>query len=273
VSLLESTYDTIFLYGTSSLYDPIQEYGLSSRIKGKLVSCGYIGRSHSPAQMPRIREELQMRSGRFVLVTPGGGDDGYSIVETYVRMLRTKLQPGRPQFDSLIVTGPLMSPEQRRILKQAAGKDLALTVLDFTPHLYDYLRAADLVVGMSGYNTIVEILSANQRAVVIPRVHPRLEQHIRAERLAEKGLLDMIHPESLTPDNLFKTITRSLQRPRPVRAQDLGIELNGAATVCATISRWRKRTQLEHHLPSATTPWRGDLAEARPAAPVSVAWD
>ncbi len=270
VSLLESTYDTIFLYGTSALYDPIQEYNLSLGIKGKLVSCGYIGRNESVAQMTRIRQDLGLRSGRFVLVTPGGGDDGYSIVETYVRMLRTRLKPGRPQFDSLIVTGPLMCPEQRSLLKQAAGKDLALTVLDFTPHLYDYLRAADLVVGMSGYNTIVEILSANQRAVVIPRIHPRLEQYIRAERFAKKGLLDMIHPESLTPDNLFETITGSLQRPRPLRAQDLGIELDGAATVCTTIDRWRQRGMFERQLPSATPLWKGDSAEARRAAHVSV---
>lgn len=252
VPLLESTYDTIFLYGTSALYDPIQEYSLSSRIEGKLISCGYIGRSESSAQVKRIRQELNLRSSRFVLVTPGGGDDGYAIVDTYVRMLRKHLRPGRPQFDSLIVTGPLMCPEKRSLLKQAAGEDLALNVLDFTPHLYDYLRAADLVVAMSGYNTVVEILSANQRAVVIPRVHPRLEQHIRAERLAEKGLLDMIHPADLTPDSLFEAINGSLQRPRPARAQDLGIKLDGAAMVCATIDRWRQSGTLERHLPSAT---------------------
>lgn len=56
-----------------------------------------------------------------------------------------------------------MSPEQHRRLQQAASPELALTVLDFTPRLYEYLTAADLVVSMGGYNTVVEILTANQR--------------------------------------------------------------------------------------------------------------
>lgn len=237
VSLLEHTYDTIFLYGTPSLYDPVREYGLSSRVEQKLIPCGYIGRSQSAPQKEHIRHELGLRTDWFVLVTPGGGDDGYAIVDTHVRMLRENMQRGLHKFDSLIVTGPLMCPEKRRILKEAADEDLALTVIDFTPHLYEYLRAADLVVSMGGYNTVVEILTANQRGIIVPRVHPRLEQCIRAERLAAKGLLDMIHPTELTPDRLFRSITQSLQRPRPPRPQDIGIALNGAVNVSKAVKR------------------------------------
>jgi predicted glycosyltransferase len=240
VSLLEQTYDAIFLYGTRAFYDPVQEYSLSSCIEKKLISCGYVGRSQTIPNSESIRRELKLRTDRLVLVTPGGGDDGYAIVETYIHMLQKKLGSGRPEFDSLVVTGPLMCPKKRLTLQQAAGSDLALTVTDFTPHLYDYLTAADIVVAMGGYNTVVEILAANQRAVIIPRVHPRLEQHIRAERFAAKGLIDMIHPEKLNPDGLFDTIARSLQRPRPARPQDMGIDLNGAANVCNAIKQlWR----------------------------------
>jgi predicted glycosyltransferase len=94
-------------------------------------------------------------------------------------------------------------------------------------------------MAMGGYNTVVEILTSNQRAVIVPRVHPRIEQSIRAERLAEKGLLDMLHPANLTPSSLFDAIGRSLQRPRPVRAQDMGIDLDGAAKVCAAVEQMR----------------------------------
>ncbi|MGE0642808.1 MAG: glycosyltransferase family protein [Nitrospira sp.] len=237
VPLLEHTYDAIFLYGTRALYDPVQEYGLSPQIEQKLVSCGYIGRNQSPPEVEHIKRELGLRTNRFVLVSPGGGDDGYSIVETYVRMLREHTRPGRHQFDSLIVTGPLMCPEKRQALKQAAREDLALKVIDFTPHLYDYLRAADLVVSMGGYNTVVEILTANQRGIIVPRVHPRLEQCIRAERLAATGLLDMIHPTKLTPSHLFRAVTQSIQQPRPPRSQDVGVPLNGAANVSKAMTQ------------------------------------
>ena len=237
VPLLENTYHSIFLYGTRSVYDPVKEYGLSSRIEKKMVSCGYIGRSQPMRPPESIRKELKLRTDRLVLVTPGGGDDGYAIVDTYIQMLTKKFGSGRPEFDSLVVTGPLMSPNKRHTLQQAASSDLALTVTDFTPQLYDYLNAADLVVAMGGYNTVVEILTANQRAVIIPRVHPRLEQYIRAERLAAKGLIDMIHPAELNPDGLFDVINHSLQRPRPSRSQDMGIELNGAVNVSNAIEQ------------------------------------
>ena len=243
IPLLEHTYDAILLYGTRALYDPVREYGLSSHIEQKLVSCGYIGRHQSSPEIDQIKRELGLRTNRFILVSPGGGDDGYAIVATYVRMLRENIRPGSHEFDSLIVTGPLMCPKKRQALKEAACEDLALQVIDFTPHLYDYLRAADLVVSMGGYNTVVEILTANQRGIIVPRVHPRLEQCIRAERLAATGLLDMIHPTMLTPDNLFTAVMQSLQRPRPPRPQDIGVPLNGALNVVQAIRHLFQESQ------------------------------
>ena len=196
--LLKNTYHAILLYGSRAIYDPVKEYGLSPGIEKKLISCGYVGRTQPELSRERIREQLQLQTDRLVLVTPGGGDDGYPLLKTYVAMVKKRFGSKRPAFDTLLVTGPLMDPRKRLRLQQAANTELALTVTDFTPRLYEYLTAADLVVSMGGYNTIVEILAANQRGIIVPRIHPRLEQCIRAERLAAKGLLDMIHPTKLT---------------------------------------------------------------------------
>ena len=231
LSLLKNMYHAIFLYGSLSIYNPVTEYGLSPNIEKKLIPCGYVGRSQPVLSREHIRQQFTLQTDRLVLVTPGGGDDGYPLLKTYVTMLRKHFASSRPTFDTLLVTGPLMDPRKRLRLQQAAKAELALTVTDFTPRLYEYLTAAALVVSMGGYNTIVEILAANQRGIIVPRVYPRLEQCIRAERLAAKGLLEMIHPTKLTPNNLFQTITRSLQGPRPPRPQDIGVRLDGAANV------------------------------------------
>ncbi|MBK9306244.1 MAG: glycosyltransferase [Nitrospira sp.] len=231
IPLLKNTYHAIFLYGSLSIYDPVKEYGLSPIIQNKLVSCGYVGRYQPSLSRERIREELQLQTDRLVVVTPGGGDDGYPLLTTYLRMLKDQFGSQAPTFDTFLVTGPMMNSDQRRRLQEAADAALALTVTEFTPRLYDYLAAADLVVSMGGYNTVVEILGANQRGIIIPRVRPRLEQSIRAERFAAKGLLDMIHPSQLTPASLFQAITHSLQHPRPPRPQELGIAMDGAANV------------------------------------------
>ncbi|MGR9037592.1 MAG: glycosyltransferase family protein, partial [Gammaproteobacteria bacterium] len=242
--------DAILLYGERDIYYPILEYGLSQRIEKKMTPCGYIGRNELVASSKRIRRKLCLRTEHLVLVTPGGGDDGYAILENYIKMLTIKFSTRRPKFDSLIVTGPLMDANKRRKLQeQADGLDLALTITDFTPNLYAYLNAADLVVSMGGYNTVVELLSANQRGIVIPRVTPRLEQFIRAERLAAKGLIEMIHPAQLNPDDLYKAIKKSLQRPRPPRSKDAGIKLNGVVNVSNVIEQLC-RESMENNAPS-----------------------
>ena len=52
-------------------------------------------------------------------------------------------------------------------------------------------RAAG-VVAMGGYNTFCEVLSLDKRALIVPRTAPRLEQHIRASRATELGLVSML---------------------------------------------------------------------------------
>ncbi len=47
-----------------------------------------------------------------------------------------------------------------------------------------------------------EILSLRKRALIIPRIVPRLEQWIRASRMAEKNLVTCLHPDSLTPQSI-----------------------------------------------------------------------
>ncbi len=103
---------------------------------------------------------------------------------------------------------------------------LPLTMVEFTPDLMSYLNAADVVVSMGGYNTICEILSLKQRAVIVPRVSVRTEQLIRAERLAARRQVRLIQPSQLTPARLLAEIDRALASPRP-DPERAGIDLKG----------------------------------------------
>lgn len=235
--LLRDVYDAIALYGSRSLYDPVKEYGLSSEVEEKLFSCGYVHRSQPLIPREKLRQQLQMRTGRLVVVTVGGGADGSALIEAYLAMLRSKLNRSRPEFDSLVITGPLMKTGTA-FSEDLHSRELALTTLRFTPDLFSYLNAADLVVSMGGYNSVVEILSLNQRAIVVPRVKPREEQLIRTERLAARNLVRMIHPKKLTPDQLFRQISESLESERPPRPQQAGVDMNGAANASRAIRRF-----------------------------------
>jgi predicted glycosyltransferase len=90
-------------------------------------------------------------------------------------------------------------------------------MLEFTNDLPSYMNASDLVVSMGGYNTVCEILSLKKRAIIIPRVRPVEEQWIRAERMARLGLLATIHPDSLTPQDLLRTVLVELDSDLPLR--------------------------------------------------------
>jgi predicted glycosyltransferase len=78
-----------------------------------------------------------------------------------------------------------------------AATDVA--IIPMTTDVPSYLAAADAVFCMGGYNTTCEVLALAVPAVVVPRTTPRLEQLMRAQRLADRGLLHWLHPHGLTP--------------------------------------------------------------------------
>jgi predicted glycosyltransferase len=49
---------------------------------------------------------------------------------------------------------------------------------------------------------------------LVPRVSPRKEQWIRAQCLKQNGLLDVVHPDDLTPSMLRAWFEKEVQAPR-----------------------------------------------------------
>jgi predicted glycosyltransferase len=107
--------------------------------------------------------------------------------------------------------------------------------IEFSPQLLEYMAAADLVVSMGGYNTLVEILTLEKRALVIPRVHLDWEQLIRASLFERLGLIRMLHPDQLSPETLAAALLGALDDPAPSRQrlQAIGLDLNGLDQVKA----------------------------------------
>lgn len=235
--LLEDVYDTILLYGSRAIYDPVSEYDLSPAVEVKMIPCGYIRRSEPMRPSHQVRRDLHMQTDRLVVIMAGGGGDGFDLLGTYLHMLDGLRSRGSAPFDSLLITGPLMASAKRARLRRFASPGQALTVMEFTPDLFSYLRAADLIVSMGGYNSICEILSLNQRAIIVPRVKPRTEQLIRAERFAARGLLRMIHPNELTPARLVAEIATALDDRRAIPPEAVGIDMNGTVNASRVIAR------------------------------------
>ena len=235
--LLDNVYDAILLYGQRALFDPLSAYEMSPSAAAKVIECGYLRRALSlsdPLAASRrspkaIRRELAIGDKQLVLLTVGGGGDGYEIIKTYQEMLATQF--GNAPYHSVIVTGPLMAEGKRQLLRQATYQQ-PITLLEFTPDLVSYMAAADLVVSMAGYNTVCEILSLQKRAILIPRMRVRAEQSLRAMRLAERGLAQLLLPTELSAKRLAAEIDSALSAPPPT----VTLDLDGLPKVSAAIA-------------------------------------
>lgn len=227
--LLEDVYDRILLYGQRTVFDPVTEYWLPDSAAAKVVECGYLGRCQLNRDAAWVRRELGIGNKPLVVVTVGGGGDGFDVIRHYLEMLTAA--HGELPFHSLVITGPLMAQRKQQLLKQAAALP-NLTLRQFTPDLMSYFAAADLVVSMAGYNTVCEILSLGKRALLIPRQSVRAEQQMRAERLAARGLVQTLSLATLTPSQLLTTVTTTLTAPVP----NITLNLDGLQRVSKEVA-------------------------------------
>jgi predicted glycosyltransferase len=210
---IQRFYDRVLVVGTPEIFDIRQEYQLPPMVAEKVQFCGYIRKQLGRKSPNLIRSELRLSpEEQLILVTPGGGEDGYSLINTYLSSLA--LLPDSYKLRSLIICGPEMPPEHQAALQQKAAAYPQVQMGEFTDDLMSYVAAADAVVAMGGYNTTCEILTVSKPAVVVPRIKPSREQCIRAEHLSKLGVLGAIHPNDLTPDILLRSLLQQLQTPQ-----------------------------------------------------------
>jgi predicted glycosyltransferase len=209
-------YDAIWVYGDGRLYDTAAEYGFDADIRAKLRYAGYLDQS------ARLLEGTPAPQGRdpYVLCAVGGGQDGARVTIDFA-------EAGPPDgHRAVIVAGSFMPADARARLAAIAARDPRLTVLDFVSDASSLLHGAARAVTMGGYNTVMEVLSFGRPALIVPRVAPRREQIIRAERLAALGLVDMLHPDDLSAERLRAWLRSDSAPSRPAREL---LDLDGLA--------------------------------------------
>jgi predicted glycosyltransferase len=226
--LLEKSYDHILVYGSRQLFDVVREYEFPKAVAAKTSYCGYITRSRSDIQASGLRQAVP-RSGRpVILVTAGGGGDGYALMNGYLRALNEIVHS---TAQSILVLGPLMAIEERQALEQAAAQQPDVQVIPYTTELAALIGSADLVVSMCGYNTTAEILAAKKPAILVPRAAPRAEQRLRATLLSNLGLVWVVQPEKNWVARLAELIQAALAGARPPRDKWNAVDLGGVHRV------------------------------------------
>jgi predicted glycosyltransferase len=207
---LEHLYDEIWVYGLESFADPLEGVRCPAAVRRKLVYTGYLRRA-----VPNLTEARAIPTGGrpYVLVTVGGGDDGMSVVDW---VLRAYEQDPEIPLEAVMVLGPFMPAAMQRQFRERAKRTGRIDVVTFDTHLEVLMTNAVGVVAMAGYNTFCEILSLDKRAILVPRVKPRLEQLLRAQRAASLGLVRMLDPRDVNDASMMVAALRGLaQQPAP----------------------------------------------------------
>ena len=237
---VEAFYDAVFIYGCVDLFDVIGQYDFPETLAGKAQYCGYVCREavEVTTNSPRKRRPRPKKEEKFILVTGGGGADASFFMDQFIdatRLLRHDLK-----FNAFITTGPFMSKEQRALLN-AKTQNLPITVSRLGEDSVRFLRRADLVVSMAGYNTISEILHFRKNAIVVPRAGPSAEQTMRSRLMSERGLFSTIHPTRLTAQNLSELIWKRLRKRSRIDEEQMP-DLGGASCAAAMILNGKMET-------------------------------
>jgi predicted glycosyltransferase len=204
-------YDAIWVYGDPLVYNLIDEQHLPQDLAGRTSFTGYLDQrqrfSFKSREGDSILDSLRLDGDRLALCLVGGGGDGAALAQTFARADFPRDMVG------VALTGPYMPPTVKEELARLALARPSLRIVDFIAEPAPLIEAADRIVAMGGYNTVSEILSFEKPALVVPRSDPP-EQLVRAERLRQLGLIDVLAPSEATPQALGDWLARDLKAPQ-----------------------------------------------------------
>jgi predicted glycosyltransferase len=236
---LRELYDDIWVYGLPQICDPLEGLAIPQSVRKKMSYTGYLKRV-IPQGNPRSTVELaEAREQPYVLVTTGGGGDGDALIDWVLRAYESDQNlPHR----ALLVLGPFMQQEkQSEFIERAARLAPKVEAITFDAHLEQLMTRAAGVVAMGGYNTFCEILSFDKPAVIVPRIAPRLEQFIRAERAENVGLVRMLPDDGVRDTARMAAALRALADQNPPSAAVVPGLLDGLENVERLMARWLPR--------------------------------
>jgi predicted glycosyltransferase len=238
--VIRNYYDQLFIYGVAEVFPTAEMYHLERHFAGEISYCGYVcadadkGASATPPQ--DMRAELfgsaeQAAHKHLIVVTAGGGHDAYPMMSAVLAAMKQLKSEGTVW--AVMITGPLMPEEQRAQLREQAS-GLPVTLLSWTMQLQSYLDAADIVITMGGYNSLLETARLGKRAINIPRPGPSKEQTMRATLFDQLGLVTHVPLDNASPDRVANSIRTTLRQPLEPHSK---LRLDGAQQAAQFIRR------------------------------------
>jgi predicted glycosyltransferase len=245
IDRVQADFDFVLVHGDPTFIPLEASFSGTSQIADRLIYTGYIGDSDQADG----RDETA--GANEVLVSVGGGAVGSALLSTALEARR------RGCLASLtwrLLAGPNLLERAFGTLAGALPDGVVLE--RYRREFPKMLRRCRVSVSQAGYNTVLDILAAGARAVVVPFASEReTEQRLRAERLAASGVLELLPETRLTAARLTRAIERAIERD----PQTISVDTGGARRAARLIAN------IIHDPASVTGCTNGILDRGRPA--------
>jgi len=224
--LLNRYFDLVLIHADPQFQRLEETFFRMNDIEVSIKYTGYV--VQSPPPPPDKMEEnavlLSQTNVPLILASIGGGRVGYELLQCAMgaSSVLEKTFPHR----MLIFAGPYIPDEQFSQLQEMAKIRPRVTLERYSSHFLSHMEKAELSISMAGYNTCMNILTTGTKALVFPFTgNQNNEQTIRSEKLEALGIVRVIRPNELHPQQLAKKIKHCLTKTFSPSALDLhGVE-------------------------------------------------
>lgn len=201
VQILERFFDAVLIHGDPRLVPFERSFAGWARIEGRAFHTGYVSERD-------LAQGMQSAEGKDeVVVSVGGGAVGAPLLKAAVAARPRTALADRPWR---LLLGENLPAQDRAAL----ARDDGIVIEPARPDFTTLLGNATLSISQAGYNTTIETLCWADRAVLVPFATEReTEQADRAHALAERGMVAVVPPGTLSAQSLADAVDRALAGP------------------------------------------------------------
>jgi predicted glycosyltransferase len=199
VARVRGDFDAVLVHGDPGFIPFDAAFPTAPEIADRLHYTGYVANAAPPAPA------VDAPTGEVLISVGGGGTAGRLLIQVAIEARRQGCLANRGWR---ILVGTALSDADLAGIRAAAPR--GLIVERFRRDFASLLRSCHVSVSQAGYNTVLDILAAKARAVLVPFAAEReTEQLIRAEHLAARGAAVLLRESELSAASLAAGIERA----------------------------------------------------------------
>ena len=228
--LVLGRFDHVLVHGDEAVIPFEATFPLAGEFRDRIAYTGYVtDAAPAAAPLPEAPEGL-----RRIVVSTGGGAVGKALLRAALEAARL---PGLPGCHWRLLAGDNLPAIVFEALRREAPDHV--TVERARPDFAALLAAADLSISQGGYNTVMDVIGAGCRNLIVPfREEGESEQAFRAACFAERGLVNLYPDAPVEAAKLAEMAAAILGSAPPPGAS--GLDMNGAARSAELICEYAK---------------------------------